>query len=65
MSKVQLDAMLKAQQWEITKGHLRAMCVMQGSYSTGGQGREFYKFLELKRMTDEFIIDVETNGLHE
>lgn len=59
------DAM-KAAQWEVAKGHLRALVVMQGSYHSGGMPtREAARFEALSKAVEAFIESVEDEGLHE
>lgn len=54
---------MKAQQWEIAKGHLRALVALQGSYQSSDT--TYIKFAELGDKVEEFIKDVEDNGLQE
>ncbi len=55
---------IKALQWEIAKGHLRAMAALDGAVSTGETKRP-YKF-ELSSITIEaFIKTFEDAGFHE
>lgn len=60
-----LPEALKAQQWEIAKGHLRALVILQGSYS----GRENeYQTIKWQRLEDEieaFIKKIEGESLAE
>lgn len=58
--KYELDLMIKGQQWEITKGHLRALVHMQGSYVSEGS-EPSRKFTELSRLVENFINEVEDN----
>jgi hypothetical protein len=61
MPTVNIDDMLKAQQWERCKGELRAFVAMQGSY-TSTSGVEYH---EIERRVNTFIDDIEDDGLHE
>jgi hypothetical protein len=60
----QIDAMLKAQQWERAKGELRAFVAMQGSYVSGATERTT-RWETLDVAVEAFIGDTELNGLHE
>jgi hypothetical protein len=55
-----LSHYLKAQQWEITKGHMRAMTALVGAnrYSEG-------KYENLVGMTEDYIEAVQELGLSE
>ena len=65
MAKFEIDAMLKAAQWERAKGELRALVSMQGSYSSGGDDTHEYKrWQDLEKRVEAFVADVEDNGLH-
>ena len=59
-----LPEAIKGQQWEITKGHLRAMVSIQGSFCTNTQLSQA-KYTRLKELVDSFIGMVEYNALHE
>lgn len=63
MTWMQPEAMKQAQ-WEITKGHLRALVVMQGSYPSG-MVHEARRWEALNKMVENFISDVEGDALHE
>ncbi len=54
----------KAQQWEITKGHLRAMAAIDGACSTGESERP-YRFERVGAAIEQFIQEFEANGFHE
>jgi hypothetical protein len=54
----------KAQQWEIAKGHLRAMAAIDGACSTGETERP-YRFERVSEAIEKFIKDFEWAGLHE
>jgi hypothetical protein len=54
-----LDSALKAQQWEITKGHLRALVALQGSY------KENPKWRGLSNEVEVFIRNMEEKGFVE
>lgn len=54
----------KAQQWEIAKGHLRAMAAIDGACSTGETERP-YRFEVVGAAIEKFISEFEANGLHE
>lgn len=61
-----IDSAMKAQQWEIAKGHLRALVELQGSYSTAVREEHgTSKWERLQAAVDEFVTNVEDNGLHE
>lgn len=64
MIKVLPHAMAKAQQWEITKGHLRAMVALDGAISTGETSRP-YRFEATQDAVEGFIKDFESAGHHE
>lgn len=58
---MQLDYALKQIEWEAAKGHLRALCALQGSYvSTDNRDYE-----TIRKRVEKFIKDIEDNGLHE
>lgn len=54
----------KAQQWEIAKGHLRALAAIDGACSTGETERP-YRFEVVGAAVEKFIAEFEANGLHE
>lgn len=54
----------KAVQWEIAKGHLRALVAIDGAVSTGETKRP-YRFEVVEAAIEKFIKDFEENGLHE
>ncbi len=54
----------KASQWEITKGHLRALAAIDGAVSTGETERP-YRFEVVGAAIEKFIRDFEDAGLHE
>ena len=54
----------KAQQWEITKGHLRAMAAIDGACSTGETERP-YRFERVESAIEKFIKEFEDAGFHE
>lgn len=60
---------LKGAQWERTKGELRAMVALQGSYSTGSPpgvvSPVTERWQKLSKCVEEFIKIVEDNGLHQ
>lgn len=66
-----LPEAMKQAQWEIAKGHLRALVTMQGSYSSGGRfpGEEMSStervWRELEARVEAFIKSVEDDSLHE
>lgn len=63
-AQFKVDDMLKAQQWERTKGELRALVAMQGSYSTGGEDADEYeRWKALEERVEAFIREVEEDGL--
>jgi hypothetical protein len=55
---------LKAQQWEITKGHLRAMAALDGAISTAETERP-YRFEKVEAMIEGFIQEFEDAGYDE
>lgn len=57
-----IDAALKAQQWEIAKGHLRALVALQGSYSTAGDPKAG-KWYTLEQKVNAFIEEIEDDAL--
>lgn len=64
MAKLMLHSAMKAQQWEITKGHLRAMAALDGSVISGEYERPFrYEIIE--KFIEGFISEFENNGYHE
>ena len=54
----------KAQQWEIAKGHLRAMASIDGACSSGETERPF-RFEIVEAAIEKFIKEFEDAGLHE
>lgn len=54
----------KAQQWEIAKGHLRAMAALDGAVSTGETDRP-YRFEKVEAAIENFIREFEDAGYHE
>ena len=64
MSDFVIDAALKACQWELAKGHLRALVALQGSYSSGSE-HTAQRFEDAKECVDMFIDAFEGDGLHE
>lgn len=54
----------KAQQWEIAKGHLRALAAIEGAVSTGEVDRP-YRFETVSAAIEKFIGDFEAAGFHE
>lgn len=63
-----IDSAMKAQQWELAKGNLRALVAIQGSYSTGiptHMQKEKPVWEVLESAVNAFIKKVEDNGLHE
>lgn len=54
----------KAQQWEIAKGHLRALAAIDGACSTGETERP-YRFEIVESAIEKFITEFEDAGLHE
>lgn len=59
-----IKSALKAQQWEICKGHLRALVAIDGSVSSGDTERP-YRFEIVSEPIENFIREFENNGLHE
>jgi len=58
-----LPEALRAQQWEIAKGHLRATVSLQGGYQAGGIHAE--RFTLCVNMVEKFIRDFEDEGMDE
>jgi hypothetical protein len=54
----------KAQQWEIAKGHLRALAAIDGACSTGETERP-YRFERVQAAVEGFIKEFEGAGFHE
>lgn len=54
----------KAQQWEIAKGHLRAMAAIEGACSTEESVRP-YRFEKIEIRIERFIEEFESLGYHE
>jgi hypothetical protein len=54
----------KSQQWEIAKGHLRALAALDGAVSTGETERP-YRFEIVGAAIEKFIREFEDAGLHE
>lgn len=54
----------KAQQWEIAKGHLRALAAIDGACSTGETERP-YRFEVVAAAVEKFVKEFEDAGLHE
>lgn len=54
----------KAQQWEIAKGHLRALAAIDGACSTGETERP-YRFERVEAAIEKFIKEFEAAGYHE
>jgi len=65
MAEYGLPEAVKAQQWEIAKGHLRALVVMQGSYFSSGKTHEDQRWQELEEKVEAFIKDIQDNALQE
>lgn len=54
----------KATQWEIAKGHLRALAAIDGAVATGESERP-YRFEVVGAAIEKFIRDFEDSGLAE
>lgn len=54
----------KALQWEIAKGHLRALAAIDGAVSTGETERP-YRFERVDAAIEKFIKEFESDGFHE
>jgi hypothetical protein len=54
----------KAQQWEIAKGHLRALVAIDGAVSTG-EVESPYRFEVVGAAVEKFIREFEAQGFHE
>lgn len=57
-------AFAKAEQWEIAKGHLRALIAIEGAVSSGESERP-YRFEVLRERIEDFIKKFEEDGLEE
>jgi hypothetical protein len=57
-------AAAKALQWEITKGHLRAMWALDGAVSTGEYDGSF-GYEKSQAFIEQFIKDFEAESFHE
>ena len=65
MSHFMLEAALKDQQWQIAKGHLKALIALVGSQSSGiNRDDEPLPFEKLEAVVDDFIQKVEDEELH-
>lgn len=51
----------KAQQWEVAKGHLRAIAMIDGSSPSGGKSN----WEAIQKAVEDFIRDFEENGHNE
>ena len=60
-SKFNIDSAMKAVQWELAKGHLRALVEIQGCYDSTSD----HDFVTLKDRVEGFINLIEDDGLHE
>ena len=60
---------LKAQQWERTKGELRALVALQGSYSSADRSavdrEQTQRWETLDKAVKDFISIIESNALQE
>lgn len=65
LPEFQLASALKAQQWEITKGHMRAVAALMGSYNTETGDPVKAKWLAFETKVEDFIEEVESNGMIE
>lgn len=54
---------LKAQAWEEAKGKLRGLVAVAGSSSDGADAEGAYPFQKLEKAVEDFIRNVEDNGL--
>lgn len=54
----------KAQQWEIAKGHLRAMAALDGSVSSSEMTRP-YRYEKSSAAIEKFIREFEAESYHE
>lgn len=54
----------KATQWEIAKGHLRAMAAIDGAVSTGETERPM-RWERSAKFIEDFIDQFEARGFHE
>jgi hypothetical protein len=64
MIKFLSHSVAKALQWEIAKGHLRAMAAIDGAVSTGEEERP-YKYEITSDAIETFIKYFEDSGYHE
>ncbi len=60
-----LPQALKALQWEKCKGELRGLVALEGSYSSYTPIGEDPPYKKLESVVEDFIKDIELNGLHE
>jgi uncharacterized protein YehS (DUF1456 family) len=67
MNREDIISILKAQQWEKCKGELFALMALSGSKATQYDGniplKGEWKFI--KELVDEFIKNIEDEGVHE
>ena len=64
-AEFQLHDALAAQQWERTKGELRATVALQGSWSSGEDSEQWRRWKRLEHQVESFIGSVEENALQE
>jgi len=64
MPKLCLHTAMVAQQWEITKGHLRSMTALHGSVSSGQVERPL-KYEKVGSLVEKFIQDFEAEAFNE
>ncbi len=64
MAKFLPHSAAKALQWEITKGHLRALAAIDGAVSTAETERP-YRFEKVGAAVELFITEFENAGFHE
>ena len=69
VTMTKLRELAMQQQWEITKGHMRAMVVLAGqrhdTAPINRQGDGPTKFEQLGEQVEAFIEAIEQDGLHE
>jgi hypothetical protein len=63
MKTLCLHSALKTQQWEIAKGHLRAVVALDGAVTS--KQPPPYHFERVSKAVEDFIKDFESQGFHE
>lgn len=62
MDRLDMKAAMKGVQWEIAKGHLRALVAIEGSV---GSDAVYCRLEDVDVAIGKFIADFENRGLHE